>query len=298
MTPIGLFLLLGVLSQGSPQAAPTPDILVSGDWLEMNLGRPDLVILQASSNGEDYAAGHIPGARLVLLDQIAWEGERGAGVEFRSVEEIRTALEAAGVSDESTVVVYGASPLLAARLWTTLDVTGASAGMPLFLDGGTQLWTEEGRPWTQDVPVVSRGRLTAQLEPERLATADWILAHLGWDDLTLMDARSTSEYEGEDGDSGADVRNGHIPGAHLLNWERLIESRDRPKFLGRDELAYLFKRVGADPGDTVVTYCVTGLRAGVDYMIARMLGYEVRLYDGSWRDWESRGYPVRPRIAG
>ncbi len=145
---------------------------------------------------------------------------------------------------------------------------------------------------------MSRGRLTAELDPEKLATADWILAHLGWDDLIVLDARSTAEYAGEDGDSGGQAQGGHIPGAHQLNWERLIESREQPRFLSRDELAYLFERVSADPGDTVVTYCVTGLRAGVDYMIARMLGYEARLYDGSWRDWEARGYPVRPRVAG
>ena len=78
---------------------------------------------------------------------------------------------------------------------------------------------------------------------------------------------------------------GHIPGAYQLFWEDLVESRERPRFLPLEELSARFSSAGADPGDTVVTYCKVGLRASVDYMIARMLGYDTRFFDGSWSDW-------------
>jgi thiosulfate/3-mercaptopyruvate sulfurtransferase len=33
---------------------------------------------------------------------------------------------------------------------------------------------------------------------------------------------------------------------------------------------------------------MVGLRASVDYVAARMLGWDVLFYDGSWHDWGSR----------
>jgi len=282
---------------GSPAQAQQARLLVSTDWLEANLNQPDLVILHASSDGSDYEAEHIPGARLVLLDRIAWEGETGVGVELRRFAEIREALEEAGVSNTSTVVVYGSNPMHAARLWMTVDVAGAGGSEPLFLDGGIQVWREEGRALSAQTPQASRGRLTLQPDPERLVTADWILVRLGHDYLSLVDARPDDEYSGADGGLGGRVNPGHIPSARQLYWEELVESRERPVFLPVGELADLFLAAGADPEDTVVTYCQVGLRASVTYMIARMLNYEARFFDGSWRDWGSRDYPHYPKKA-
>jgi len=294
MRRIGLLLALCALLP-SPVQAQQARLLVSGDWLEENLTRPGLVLLHASRDGSDYEAEHIPGARLLLLDRISWEGETGVGVELRKSGDIRTALEEAGVSDRSTVVVYGSNPLMAARVWMTLDVTGAGAGEPLFLDGGIQAWKEEGRPITTETPRVSRGKLTLRQSPERLATADWILVRLGHDHLSLVDARTNDAFSGKDGGLGGRVNPGHIPGARNLNWEKLVESRERPVFLPVGDLSDLFIRAGAEPGETVVTYCQVGLRASVTYMISRMLGYETRFFDGSWSDWGSRDYPFYPR---
>ena len=291
MLRIGLYLHLIALLPWMSLSAQG-GVLVSADWLEANLDRADLVILHASYDGSDYKEEHLPGARLVLAEQIAWDGETGVGTELRSQADIREALEGVGVSDGSTVVVYGSNPMMASRLWMTLDVMGAGAGTPLFLDGGIQVWAEEGRPLTPNEPTVSRGQLRLLPDPNRLATAEWILVRLGHDYLALVDARPDNEYTGADGGMGGQVQPGHIPGAYQLFWEDLIESREHPRFLPFEELSAKFSAAGADPGDTVVTYCKVGLRASVNYMIARMLGYETRLFDGSWSDWGSRDYPT------
>ena len=34
-----------------------------------------------------------------------------------------------------------------------------------------------------------------------------------------------------------------------------------------------------------MNYCQVGMRASYDYLVARQLGYDARLYDGSWADW-------------
>lgn len=280
-----------------PASAQQARLLVSSDWLEENLHRSDLVVLHASNNGADFAQGHIPGARLILLDRIAWDGETDVGVELRRFVDIRDALEEAGVSDGSTVVVYGNSPMMAARVWMTLDVVGAGVSEPLFLDGGLQVWKEEGRAISVETPQIRRGDLSLSPDEDRIVDADWILVRLGHDHMSLVDARPDDEYSGADGGLGGRVNPGHIPSARQLYWEELLESADRPVFLPEGELSDRFVAAGADPGDTVVTYCQVGLRASVTYMIARMLGYETRFFDGSWRDWGSRDYPHFPKRA-
>ncbi|NNM07434.1 MAG: hypothetical protein HKO65_20250, partial [Gemmatimonadetes bacterium] len=124
-----------------------------------------------------------------------------------------------------------------------------------------------------------------------------ILVRLGHAGLSLVDARPDDEFSGADGGLGGRVNPGHIPGAKQLFWEDLVESRERPLFRPVGDLAGLFLAAGADPGDTVVTYCKVGLRASVNYMIARMLGYDALFFDGSWQDWGARDFPHYPRRA-
>jgi photosystem II stability/assembly factor-like uncharacterized protein len=58
------------------------------------------------------------------------------------------------------------------------------------------------------------------------------------------------------------------------------------------ELSDLFRRAGVAPGDRVVTYCNIGQQASGVYFIARYLGYDVAMYDGSMEDWNARGGEV------
>ena len=46
-----------------------------------------------------------------------------------------------------------------------------------------------------------------------------------------------------------------------------------------------FVDAGADYGAIVVNYCYVGMRASYTYLIAKHLGYDARLYDGSWNEW-------------
>ena len=105
---------------------------------------------------------------------------------------------------------------------------------------------------------MTRGRLNLHPPADRLVSAEWILVRLGHDKLSLVDARPDDEYSGADEGLGGRVNPGHIPSAKQLYWEDLVESRERPVFLPVGELADLFISAGADPGDTVVTYCLVG----------------------------------------
>ena len=56
----------------------------------------------------------------------------------------------------------------------------------------------------------------------------------------------------------------------------------------------MFQEAGASDAEVITTYCHIGLRASVLYTVAKSLGYDTRLYDGSMNEWStlSDDYPV------
>ena len=204
------------------------------------------------------------------------------------MDEVRSALEEAGVGDATRhVVVYGSNPLFASRAFMTLESYGMR-GRVHVLDGGLAAWRSARGPVSTEETRPARGSLSLAAVDDVHVDADWIHARLDDPSVALVDARPDAEYTGEDGGMGGMANPGHIPGAVQMYWEELIESRDRPLLLEDSELARMFADAGADSGDTVVTYCMVGWRASYSYLVARMLGYETRFYDGSWHDWGTR----------
>ena len=68
---------------------------------------------------------------------------------------------------------------------------------------------------------------------------------------------------------------------------------EESKMKSPDTLRSLFEAAGAEPGDTVTTYCHIGLQASLVYVAARCAGYPARLYDGSFEEWSDRDeFPV------
>ena len=58
------------------------------------------------------------------------------------------------------------------------------------------------------------------------------------------------------------------------------------------ELRKKFEAIGADARTPLVSYCMIGMRASVTYFVARHLGYDARMYDGSIVDWTRRKLPA------
>ena len=65
------------------------------------------------------------------------------------------------------------------------------------------------------------------------------------------------------------------------------------KFLPDAELRKKFDAIGASAGTPLVSYCMVGMRASVTYFVARHLGYDARMYDGSIEDWTHKKLPAK-----
>ena len=84
---------------------------------------------------------------------------------------------------------------------------------------------------------------------------------------------------------------GHLAGARQLVWTDLVSRTSQ--FLPDADLRAKLEAAGARAGVPVVSYCMVGMRASVIYFVARHLGFDAKMYDGSIVDWGQRKLPVR-----
>jgi thiosulfate/3-mercaptopyruvate sulfurtransferase len=121
-------------------------------------------------------------------------------------------------------------------------------------------------------------------------SADWIKERLSTTRMKLLDARPDAEYTGSDGGMNGMHVAGHLPDAKQLVWNTLLDSTG--KFLPDAELRKKYEAIGATKDTPLVSYCMIGMRASVTYFVARHLGYDARMYDGSIVDWTRRRLPA------
>ena len=267
--------------------AQAPGLLVSPAELAASLKDPATVVVAVGNSDDDFIAGHIPGARLVRYDEIAIDVD-GLQSELPPVDQLKKVLSAAGISDKSKIVIYG-SAIAATRMFFTLDYLGHPNAK--VLNGGLNAWKASGGAIeVSALPKPASVTLTPRPQPDRVVSADWIKERLSSSKMTLLDARPDNEFTGTDGGmNGAHVK-GHLPDAQQLVWNTLLDSTG--KFLPDAELRKKFEAIGATTTTPLVSYCMIGMRASVTYFVARHLGYDARLYDGSIVDWTRRKLPA------
>ena len=276
-------------------ASPRDSLVVNTAWLKTHLSDPNLVLLQVGDK-ESYEAGHIPGARATMMDDVSVSDHTPTGLmlEMPPADDLRHKLEALGISDDSHVVVYFGKDWVSpsTRILFTLDYAGLGNHTAL-LDGGLPAWQAAGGAVTKDVPAPRTGKLSALKIKPIVVTADFVRGHIGAKGYSVVDGRARSFYDGVDigHDHGGPQRTGHIHGALSVPFTSVTD--DHLMLKSPAELSEMFAKAGVQPGDTVVGYCHIGQQATAMLFAARSLGHPVLLYDGSYQDWSRRtDYPV------
>jgi thiosulfate/3-mercaptopyruvate sulfurtransferase len=267
-----------------PQLTTRTELLVSTDWLAGRLQDPSVVVLHAGTQA-NYDAGHIPGARLVILAPLQ-PTTNDIPFIMASAQVLRDAFEAAGVSTQSHVVVTGDGITQAARGFFMLDYLGHPRVS--LLDGGKQAWQADNRPLSTERVTPTRGSIAATVRHERLALIDWVAQNRQRPGVFLVDARPAADYAGDVAPTATLPRPGHIPGAWNVPWQELVTSTTVPRLKDAASLQALYAHFGTDPRNTVVAYCFSGMLSSMNYFVARYLGYEAQLFDGSMFEWSRR----------
>ncbi len=265
--------------------------LVSSAWLAEHLKDRKLVVIHVGRDSTNYLAGHVPGARFLPISHVVTDRD-GSANELPSVKELIAVFESLGISNDSRVVLYDDSRgLWAARAFFTLDYLGLGDQAAL-LDGGLDGWRQHGQFLELGVPPITIGSLDVTARPELVVDAEWVHERLEHPAVKLIDARPPAQYRGTEAGNAVE-RPGHIPGAVSFYWEEALVSEDNPTLRDLPALRAMLEQRGVAVGDTIVTYCRTGVQASHAYFVARLLDYPIKLYDPSFADWSNHTtFPV------
>jgi thiosulfate/3-mercaptopyruvate sulfurtransferase len=292
----GVLLYSLALVGGAAQAnTPVPEgPLVSTEWLAANLQRPDVRVIEVSVNPGLYERSHVPGAV-----NLSWHNDLNDRLRRDIVgkEQFEKLLSQAGVKDGTTVVLYGDSNnwFAAWGAWV-FDIYGVQNVK--LLDGGRKKWEAENRPLNNRAPeyAATSYRVTKVQANLRARLGDALASAEGRSDARLIDIRSADEYQGKvfapAGVPELAIRAGHIPTAVNVPWGQAV--REDGTFKSADELRKLYAGVGVDGSKPVITYCRIGERSSHTWFaLSKILGYQVRNYDGSWTEYgNSVGVPI------
>jgi thiosulfate/3-mercaptopyruvate sulfurtransferase len=166
-------------------------------------------------------------------------------------------------------------------MFLTLEQLGLY-GQVSFLNGGLEAWKKAGFPVTKDLPPpVVKGKFKVKPGKVFLVDKEYVLKTLESQSDVVVDARAKNIY---DGDPTGYLRNGHIKGAKNIYFNDLLDQSTN-LFKPADSLQARFTPVVPDKKSEVVAYCFIGQTASVVYMAGRILGYNMKIYDGSMQEW-------------
>ena len=244
--------------------------LVSAEWLEKNLKKPDVLVLDASPT-QNYVTKHIPGAVSVSFtqEQATSQGvslSYGGGVDYFTdtencpyafqelpVPEMQKLYQSWGVSPNRKIVIYDqGGQFLATRLFFSLYYHGFPTKNLYILDGGFSKWQEEGFPATKDVtPVPQKGnfKITKLNEDIKVRLPEFLNATGDRVNNAIVEGLPASWHFGEALNYN---KRGHIPFAIMLSFTDFYNA-DKT-FKSPQEIQKMLTYLGIRPEQKVYTH--------------------------------------------
>jgi thiosulfate/3-mercaptopyruvate sulfurtransferase len=284
------------MSVADTSTAPIPAALVGTDWAREHLDDPSVRFLEVDVDTDAYDTGHLPGAT-----GINWKSQLTDPVirDLVSREELQSLLRAAGVDDDTTIVLYGDNNNWFAA-WAYWQLRYQGLDNVRLLDGGRIKVEADGLALTTDTPSHAAGTITLpdHTREELRAYRQQVIDGIGSADRDLVDVRSPEEFRGELAAPAhlpqeAAQRRGHIPGAVNVPWSTVVA--EDGTFKPIEQLRELYGAKGVSGEDEIVAYCRIGERSSHTWFVLHeLLGYRnVRNYDGSWTEYGSLvGVPI------
>ena len=286
--------VLLLLSFTSQVTLAQSEFLVDTNWLEQNINDPTIRIIEVSVVPGVYERGHIQGAvnfkwHTDLVDTVSRD--------IVSKDKLQNLLQKSGINQEDTIIIYGdKNNWFAAWAAWVFDIYGVENVK--LLDGGKNKWEAEKRALT---PLATRAgagniQLTKTNNLLRARLKDVVAIANKESDFALVDIRSAAEYSGKifapEGVPELSVRAGHIPGAVNVSWGKAVNKDGTIKLAS--ELKEIYSAAGIDGSKPIITYCRIGERSSHSwFVLKKVLGYDVRNYDGSWTEYgNSVGNPI------
>ncbi|MCC5908671.1 MAG: sulfurtransferase [Balneolaceae bacterium] len=269
-----------------PETLTKSKVVVTTEWAAGHLENTGVRLVEVDVNTRSYDSGHIPGA-------IGWNWKTELQDQLRrtiaSKEDFETLLSKSGISNDTTIILYGDNNnWFAAWAYWLLKYYGHDDVR--ILDGGRKKWETENRELTTETTEVEPAEYKiGEINEEYRAFRDDVAETLGSQAHGLVDVRSPDEFTGKilapPGLDELSQRAGHIPGAKNIPWSKAVN--DDGTFKSKEELKALYEAEGITPDKDIISYCRIGERSAHSWFVLKeLLDFpNVRNYDGSWTEW-------------
>jgi thiosulfate/3-mercaptopyruvate sulfurtransferase len=265
-----------------------PEALVDTNWVQANLGKPGIKIVEIDVDTKAYDAGHLRGAigfnwQTQLQDQV--------GRDIIGQAAFEALVGGAGISPRDTVILYGdnnnwfaAYGFWLFKLYGHKDVRLMNGGRVKWLNEQDKELTTE-RPTPKPVPYK-----VTEVHHELRALLPDVRQAVNGRACNLVDVRSPDEFTGKviapPGMSETAQRGGHVPGARSIPWNTAVAPDGT--FKQADELRKIYlEQKGVDASRPTIAYCRIGERSSHTwFVLSYLLGLKnVSNYDGSWTEY-------------
>jgi thiosulfate/3-mercaptopyruvate sulfurtransferase len=269
-----------------PDVITNKKVLVTTDWAADHLNDEGVRFVEVDVDTQAYESGHIPGS-------VGWNWKKQLQDQLQrtiaSKEDFQQLLRDSGISEDTTIVLYGDNNnWFAAWAYWLLKYYGHKDVR--ILDGGRKKWEAEDRELTTEEPDVdSTDYKITEIQKEYRAFRRDVAEKLNSENLGLVDVRSPDEFTGKilapPGLDELSQRPGHIPGASNIPWSKAVN--DDGTFKSKEELKAIYEKEGITPDKEIISYCRIGERSAHSWFVLNeLLEYpKVRNYDGSWTEW-------------
>ncbi|MHA7733594.1 sulfurtransferase [Nitrosopumilus sp. S6] len=219
----------------------------------------------------DYKTDHISGAVNLPLANLLSDD---------SPERVAKLVNSMGIDDETRVVVYDDTfGALASRVAWTLEYIGHSDVS--LLETTYSNWKSLGLESDSQTPEIQSKEHSIKLQPDILATSDYLETAKQRDDVILIDNRERLNFLEQ-----------HIPGAISLPYRTLASSDKilRPK----EDMKRLLDNRGITGDSEIITYCGSvGTLSGLAYYALKTADLpNAKLYVRSFKEWKNLQKPT------
>ncbi|MBD3884592.1 sulfurtransferase [Phormidium tenue FACHB-886] len=268
---------------------------VEPTWVTEHASDPNLRILDVRPNPLDYITEHLPSA--VHVADNTFRGPNGAlPVQYWQTDKLQSIFTQAGVTDESSVLVYSADRDVLGATMVAYLLERSGHGNVAVLNGGFKGYKAAGLPTAKEFPSYTAGTFTVQDDESVRVTIDQVRELIGKPGVVFIDPRPPELFAGE---QNIWVRNGHIPGAKNIPWQTFTVGEENfHQLKSLDEIQQILAGRDITPDNDIIVTCSTGREATLQYNVLKhLLEYpNVRVYEGSWTEYSS--YPDLPIETG
>ena len=220
---------------------------------------------------DDYKQDHIPTAVNLPLANLLSDD---------SPERVLKLMNSMGIDDETPVVVYDDTfGALASRVAWTLEYLGHSN--VTLLETTYSNWKYIGLESDSAIPEIQNKEHSMKLQPDILATSDYLESAKTRDDVILIDNRERLNFLEQ-----------HIPGAISLPYRTLATT---DKILrSKEDMKRLLENRGVTGNSEIITYCGSvGTLSGLAYYALKSAGLSnAKLYVRSFKEWKNLQKPT------